>query len=190
MAQSSAAALVFSVAAPAKAVNYEDPARGVAPITQASRFYSFPHLDKHPMPDARSVQRLRRLAARARTLAAVYIVVLFVATHVPTISVDRLTLSDKFYHLGAYAVLTLCVLAGWELTIRRLEPKHYFAVWLAGTLYAAMDEVTQVPVGRSCDINDWAADVLGIVIGIIVFRLVRMSLYRTLMDGDVRAMGS
>ena len=142
------------------------------------------------MPDARSLARLRRLAARARTLAVVYVVVLFIATHIPTISVERFTLSDKVYHLGGYAVLTLCVLTGWELTIRRLEPKHYFAVWLVGTIYAALDEITQVPVGRTADINDWAADVLGIVTGIIIFRLIRMSLYRTLMGGDVRALGN
>jgi VanZ family protein len=142
------------------------------------------------MPDTHSIQRLRRLAARARTLAIVYIVVLFTATHLPTISTDHFSMSDKVYHLGGYAVLTMCVLAGWELTIGRLEAKHYFAVWLTGTVYAAFDEITQIPVGRSCDINDWAADVLGIVLGIVVFRLIRMTLYRTLMNGDARALGN
>ena len=72
-------------------------------------------------------------------------------------------LSDKLLHFGGYAVLTCCVLAGWELTIGMLEPKHYFAVWLAGTLYGAIDEITQIPVGRTCDMNDGLADVLGIV---------------------------
>jgi VanZ family protein len=106
-----------------------------------------------PSPVAK---RLGRFAARARTLAVVYLVVLFVGTHLPSTALARLTYSDKFMHAGGYAMLTLFVLAGWELTIRRLEPKHYFAVWLVGTMYAAFDEVTQIPVGRSCDINDWA----------------------------------
>jgi VanZ family protein len=134
-------------------------------------------------------QRLGRFAARARTLAGVYLVVLFIGTHLPSTSLARLTYSDKLLHLGGYALLTLCVLAGWELTIGRLEPKHYFAVWLAGTLYAAVDEVTQIPVGRSCDINDWAADVLGIVVGIVVFRMIRMPLYRFFMGSDALALG-
>lgn len=142
------------------------------------------------MSNARSVERLRRLAVRARTLAAVYLAVLFAATHIPSISVDHFSLADKVYHLGGYAILTMCVLAGWELTLRRLEPKHYFAVWLAGTLYAAFDEFTQIPVGRRADVNDWAADVLGIVTGIILFRLIRLPLYRLLMDRDARVLGT
>ncbi len=142
------------------------------------------------MPHARSTisARLSRLAARARTLAAVYLVVLFIATHTPSTPRARITLSDKFAHFGAYATLTLCVLVGWELTIRRLEPKHYFAVWLVGTMYAAMDEFTQSFVGRSSDFNDWAADVLGILAGIVVFRLIRKPLYHFLMGNDALAL--
>jgi VanZ family protein len=136
-----------------------------------------------------AAERLRRMAARARTLAVVYLIVLFVATHVPSTSMPHVTWSDKIYHFGAYAVLTLCVLAGWELTIRRLEPKHYFAVWLVGTLYAIVDEATQIPVGRTADANDWAADVVGIVCGIIAFQLVRMPVYRFFIGRDVAALG-
>ena len=139
-----------------------------------------------PSPAA---QRLGRFAARARTLAVVYLAVLFIGTHIPGKALPRLTWSDKTYHLCGYAVLTLCVLVGWELTIRRLEPKHYFAVWLVGILYAAFDEVTQIPVGRSCDVNDWAADVLGIVGGILVFRMIRMPLYRFFIGSDALALG-
>jgi len=86
--------------------------------------------------------------------------------------------SDKMLHFCGYATLTVLVLTGWELTIGVLEPKHYFAVWLAGTLYGAFDEITQIPVGRTCDMTDWAADVAGIVTGLLVFRLVRAVVYR------------
>ena len=99
------------------------------------------------------------------------------------------TTSDKVEHFTAYSTLTLCVLVGWELSIGLLEAKHYFAVWLAGTLYGAIDEVTQIPVGRSCDVNDWAADVVGIVCGILVFRAIRMPLYRFFMGNDALAIG-
>jgi VanZ family protein len=77
-------------------------------------------------------------------------------------------------------VLTILVLAGWEFTIGLLKPKHYFAVWLAGTVYGALDEMTQTPVNRVCDINDWLANVLGIVAGLLAFRLGRAVLYRIL----------
>lgn len=132
--------------------------------------------------------RLRRLASRARTLAIVYTLVLFTATHLPSVPTFSYSWSDKVEHFGAYAMLTFFVLLGWELTIGVLQAKHYFAVWLAGTLYAAIDEVTQIPMGRTCDINDWASDVLGIVAGLLVFVWMRGWLYRMLMGGDARAL--
>jgi VanZ family protein len=110
-------------------------------------------------------------AARARTLAAVYLLVLFAATHIPLESHGGPTHADKIVHYAAYASLTVLVLLGWRLTIGRLQARHYFAVWIAGTLYGVFDEVTQTPVGRTADVNDWAADVLGIVTGLLLFRV-------------------
>jgi VanZ family protein len=118
-------------------------------------------------------------------VAAAYWTLLLTATHLPSTTIGRPSVGDKFVHFGGYAILTLCVLAAWELTIRFLEPKHYFAVWMAGTLCAAVDEITQVPVGRTGDVNDWAADVLGIVAALIVFRMARMPFYRLLVGAEI-----
>src|SRR5262249_25944067 len=125
-------------------------------------------------------RRVARLASKARTLAVVYFVALFLGTHLPSLSPPGFSMFDKVEHFSAYALLTLCVLVGWELSVGVLSAKHYLAVWLAGTLYAAFDEITQIPVGRTCDVNDWAADVTGIVIGLAAFSLVRGPLYRML----------
>lgn len=124
-------------------------------------------------------ESLQRRAARARTLAAVYLVILFVGTHIPTpdVGVDVSGL-DKVLHLSAYAVLTFAVMLGWELTVGALAAKHYFAVWLVGTVYGMFDEATQIPVGRTADMNDWLADVAGIVLGLFAFRLCRVWVYR------------
>jgi VanZ family protein len=132
--------------------------------------------------------RLRRLAARARTLAIIYLAALFLATHIP-LPKESVSGSDKLYHFGGYAALTFCVLAGWELTIGVLEAKHYFAVWLVGVLYAAFDEVTQIPVGRMCDANDWMADVLGVVAGLLAFRAFRGAYYWVLAGGRSLSLG-
>jgi len=141
------------------------------------------------MPDKRvAADRLRRLAARARTLALFYLTALFVATHIPLPN-GSLSSSDKLYHFGGYAALTLCVLAGWELSIGLLQAKHYFAVWLVGVLYGAFDEITQIPVGRQCDANDWMADVLGVVAGLIAFRLFRKAYYWVLAGGKSLSLG-
>jgi VanZ family protein len=139
-------------------------------------------------PATHASERIRRLASRARTLAIVYTLVLFTATHLPSVPTMSFTWSDKVEHYCAYAILTFFVLLGWELSTGMLQAKHYFAVWLAGTLYAAIDEVTQIPVGRTCDINDWAADMLGIVAGLLVFCMLRGTLYRLLIGGDARAL--
>ena len=141
--------------------------------------------------DRISSNRLKRLAARARTLAIVYLGVLFLGTHIP-VPIDLpatylgpITLEDKLVHLGLYALLTFFMLAGWELTLRReLEPKHYFAVWLVGTVYGMFDEVTQIPVGRTGDMHDWLADVVGIILGLVMFQVVRAKLYQWLAGGN------
>jgi VanZ family protein len=128
-----------------------------------------------------AAERLRRIAARARTLAIVYFIVLFIGTHIPLDRVEELaSANDKWIHYGAYAVLTVLVLTGWELTIGLLQPKHYFAVWLAGVLYGAFDEASQTPVGRTCDMNDWMADVLGIICGLLLFRIGRAGLHKVI----------
>lgn len=115
----------------------------------------------------------RWLAARARTLAVVYFVLLATATHWPDDIDASIANNDKLYHFGAYAVLAVCVLAGAEFTLGRLQPKHFFAVWLAGTVYGAIDEVTQPYFRRDCDVGDWFADVLGVVVGLSAYVLLR-----------------
>lgn len=130
----------------------------------------------HDAPPPRS-DRFKRIALRARTLAVVYFILLFIGTHGPETDIGSSVFSDKWVHCGGYLVLTLCVLAGWELTIGKLYPRHYFAVWLAGVVYGAFDEWTQLSVGRTCDMNDWAADTIGVVSGIIIYQMLRPLLF-------------
>ncbi len=106
-----------------------------------------------------------------------YFVVLFIGTHIPPAGIRGASFSDKWAHFGGYLLLTALVLTGWELTIGKLHPRHYFAVWLAGVVYGAFDEWTQIPVGRTCDMSDWAADVLGVTIGIVVYQILRPLLF-------------
>lgn len=95
--------------------------------------------------------------------------------------------SDKLIHLVGYMLLTISALASLELSIGELRPQHYFMVWLLGTVYGAIDEVTQIPVGRTCDGLDWLADIVGIVIGLSIFRVARPLLYR-LIEADKRSL--
>ena len=37
-----------------------------------------------------------------------------------------------------------------------------------GALFAVTDEVTQILVGRTCDLKDWLADMVGTLIGLAI----------------------
>jgi VanZ family protein len=131
-----------------------------------------------------SSERFKRNASRARTLAIIYFILLFIGTHLPPSGVGAPSFSDKWAHFNGYLLLTTLVLAGWELTIGTLHPRHYFAVWLAGVVYGAFDEWTQIPVGRTCDMSDWAVDVLGVTGGIVVYQMLRPLLFAVTGRGD------
>jgi len=111
---------------------------------------------------------------------------MFIGTHTPpSYLVKAPDFSDKLVHFLAYMMLTISALSSWELSIGELRPSHYFIVWLCGTLYGAFDEITQIPIGRSCNGLDWLADIAGIVVGLTIFRLARPLMYRFLKENTL-----
>jgi len=125
------------------------------------------------------VQRLRHVALLARYGTGLLFLVTFFGTHYPiNIPPGLMASSDKIVHFVVYMMLTISFLVSWELSAGILRPAHYFLVWLFGTIYGAFDEITQIPVGRQCDGMDWLADIVGIVVGLTLFRLTRSLLYR------------
>ena len=138
----------------------------------------FPSPHETPRETSRGDQR-RRVARLARFATVLLLLFLFVGTHYPPHAIPRqIAAADKYAHCLAYLSLAISALTSWELTVGMLLPQHYFTVWLLGTLYGAFDEVTQIPVGRHCDGLDWFSDILGIVLGLILYRLVRPLLHR------------
>jgi VanZ family protein len=134
------------------------------------------------MPETTNVMspRLRVAAQIARYATAILLLAMFIGTHLPANLSPGFTVSDKLIHFLAFMILTMCLLTSWELSTGILQPQHYFAVWLFCTLYGAVDEITQIPVGRVCDGLDWLADVGGILVGLILYRLLRPWWYRWL----------
>lgn len=124
--------------------------------------------------------RLRRMALVARWFTGLLLLAMFLGTHlpVPASMAQGVAGNDHVLHFAAYMALTICLLASWELSTGILQPQHYFSVWLFGTLYGAFDEITQIPVGRVCDGMDWLADVVGIVAGLTIYRMVSPPLMR------------
>lgn len=124
--------------------------------------------------------RSRKVARVARYATLLLLFLLFAGTHLPGRALPYQVVAgvDKFAHCFAYLALTFSVLVSLDLSIGQLRPQHYFSVWLLGTFYGAFDEVTQLAVGRHCDILDWFADIVGIVLGLTLFRIVRPLIYR------------
>jgi len=124
--------------------------------------------------------KIRRLASVLRLATVALFLAMFVGTHIPGGMQPEVGYSDKLLHFSAYMVLAILALASWELSTGPLQPKHYLIVWLAGMLYGAFDEITQIPVGRSCDFADWIADTSGVLAGLAIYRILSPLVYRLL----------
>ncbi len=127
------------------------------------------------------VQRIRKAAAYVRGATLFCLLAMFLGTHLPGIVSPSFSMGDKLLHYWAYCILALCILASWELSKGPLQPIHFFTVWLACTIYGAFDEITQLPVGRSCDGIDWLFDIMGIITGLALFRIARPLLYQVIL---------
>ena len=94
---------------------------------------------------------------------------MFVLTHIPVVLPRLVESHDKSAHFLGYLVLGGAIFAslraaGWR------DPT--LAVLIIGMAYGAIDEQSQKFVGRSCDLNDWFADVAGLAVAVTVGALV------------------
>lgn len=106
----------------------------------------------------------KRTHAWPQVLLAIYCVALFAGTHWPKLPGIDVPGRDKTLHAVAFAVLTgllLSVLAR-QSRLARGWPIALAAVAIVA-FYAALDEWTQPYAGRTCDLLDWAADMVGAV---------------------------
>ncbi len=93
---------------------------------------------------------------------SLYWVGMFTATHLPHARMPLIPLSDKTLHFLAFTGLALLVGSLFVLR-KKSRPATAFLICLA---YAAFDEWTQLPVGRTPDVLDWLADAAGIAVGL------------------------
>src|SRR5260221_6092384 len=110
----------------------------------------------------------------ATLLLAAYWLAIFVATHVPHVPAAlAMPGADKWEPLRAYAALAF-LLAGRQSLWRPVGWTGFTRIAILAALYGAFDELTQIPVGRHADVNDWFADVLGSAFGLALFAVVRV----------------
>lgn len=97
--------------------------------------------------------------------AAAWAVVLFLLSALPDIGVGRglLPFGDKIAHGVLYATFGATLGFGWS---RAPAPVRHAWPLIVGALYAVTDEWHQMYVpGRTPDVADWMADVLGLLVG-------------------------
>jgi hypothetical protein len=119
----------------------------------------------------------RRIAGWAGLLLLGYWAAAFTLTHLPMRGGGPLfgiPHADKFVHLGLYAGLS-GLLSVWFGVRHRIGGAVAVAVVVLFALaaYAAFDELSQIPVGRTADMQDWLADLAGINLGLCGFFALR-----------------
>jgi len=122
--------------------------------------------------EARGPRRVFSLTKFASLLLATYWLLLMIGTHVPSSAAGSPLIWDKLVHWAAYAglasLLALVVQSRYGLNLQR-----YVAILLIAGGYGAIDELAQLPIpGRYADFQDWIANLLGAVSGLIIFRMM------------------
>lgn len=104
---------------------------------------------------------------------ALYWPALFIASHIPI--PDRMRearVSDKVLHFLAYLILVflfwIVLHPNRKVSWRKIS---VWAVLLIMLAYGIIDEVLQGFVGRSCDARDLAADMVGVLAGLILLTI-------------------
>ncbi len=125
------------------------------------------------LPDASLFTRWR--TARVKAVWLAYWVALFLVMHTPREHLPEVHVSnlDKVTHFTGYALLTL--LGGaYAQRAGKTTTTRWCAFWFVlYAAYAAVDELTQPFVNRSAGVADWAADVLGVGVALLIVRLGR-----------------
>ncbi len=126
------------------------------------------------MPETSSL-RTRNYRIAAASVLACYWLIMFAGTHWPHVDLEGYPQNtDKLLHFTGYAGFGFLI-AVWMFTKRELRPRDYAAAFGAVFVYAIVDEITQIPVGRTCDFFDAVADWCGGLSGLALFLILGLA---------------
>jgi VanZ family protein len=103
------------------------------------------------------------------TVAIISTLLVVALTHIPQKYVPEeleIFSADKILHVISYGLITSLFLASIK------KPTSFKTSFLVITLLAAiagLDEYTQSFVGRTASLIDWAADIVGIILAVIIW---------------------
>lgn len=123
-----------------------------------------------------------RAARICWVLTILYWCGLFGLTHLPAPRLPYIPVTDKTAHTVSYSLLAAGLFTALYLGGRRRPTE--IAILVLGTLlaYGAIDEWTQIPVGRSCEMADWNADAAGAAMTVVLATLVTSRIARRQWD--------
>ena len=104
-----------------------------------------------------------------------YWIILFTLTTLPAQSVPSVGVSDKLEHLLAYFVLSILLYLTLLFQRKSVLLKNYAMLFtiLIVFAYGIIDELHQLMIpGRSCELLDFLADMIGGIIGIIIVKIL------------------
>jgi len=115
------------------------------------------------------LKRSTEVQLRAWIIATAYLALIFGVSSIPqsTLSQTVFRISDKAAHLAEYSGFGLLLTVAFRGTLSR-APRWVLivVVVLVGAGVGALDETYQLTVpGRSRELLDWVADVVGVLIG-------------------------
>ena len=119
--------------------------------------------------------RSSKLTLAVTLIAVLYWIVIAVFTHLPSglIPVRFFNVFDKFQHFTAFLGLAVLLCAVWT-NLGASTFRMLVTVLLILAAYGVLDELTQsfIP-GRTPDLYDWVADMLGSIAGAGAFGVIR-----------------
>lgn len=124
------------------------------------------------------------LGAHRWVPVAVWALLLFVLSSVPgnRYPDTDVKFADKYVHF--------CLYTPFGLLLGRWIGQQWFGILaiLAGWFYGATDEIHQLWVPkRSCDIHDWMVDAVAVMVGVLLFLVIRRKFETELDAAPIRA---
>ncbi|MGQ9818555.1 MAG: VanZ family protein [Candidatus Kapaibacteriales bacterium] len=91
--------------------------------------------------------------------------------HKPFVEINQFVWEDKLIHFLVFFAFGISLLLPLSSRILKSEKekKAILLVVIIGLLYGAIDEIHQSYVpGRVCDLTDWIADAVGVILAILL----------------------
>ena len=138
-----------------------------------------------PVDPSRGLVQTTVFGVRIATLLLViFWFAMFTGTHMPRVGVPNVNHADKLLHFGGFTCLAF--LMAWAIPTQYGRPRWNVLLAAAACVgYAAIDEFTQIPVGRTADVLDWLADTAGVIVGLTAYLVMRTCLQRNRSFGRV-----